>query len=114
MVAAIKQKGGLTYGILLNHLWFFYEPGTSDISIALVDPSLSYTWKNGFSAGVEEQSTYDWIGEHWTIPFKMDAGPLIYFDRLEISFISAGVYCVAHDPSDPTWRITITGPFVIK
>ena len=113
-VAVIKQKGGLTYGIILNHLWSFGGPGTSDISITLVDPSLSYTWNNGFSAGMEAQSNYDWIGEHWTIPLKLDAGPLIYIDKLALSFTLAAVYYASREPSDPKWGITITGSFVIK
>jgi hypothetical protein len=113
-VAAIKQKGGLTYGIILNHLWSFGGPGASDISITLVDPAISYTWSDGFSAGLEAQSNYDWLGEHWTIPLKGDAGPLIYIDKLAISVTLAGVYYVVRGPADPQWGITLTASFVIK
>jgi len=113
-IAAFKQKNGLVYGFILSHQWSFAGHGPSNVSATDIDPSISYTWKNGFSVDMESESIYDWILNQWTVPLRMGGGQLTFIGKLPVSLTVDGLYYLVQGPSDPKWVISITLAFVIK
>jgi hypothetical protein len=110
----VKQHGGMTAGLLLNHQWSFGGPGPYDVSASLVDPWLSYTWKHGFSVDLEAQSSYDWYGKKWTVPLKYGIGQVFYVGPLPLSLELDGLQYLSRGPGDPHWGISFTLTFVIN
>ena len=111
---AVKQKGGVTYGIQLNHQWSFGGPGVSDVSATLIDPWMSYTWKNGFSVEVESASSYDWKASQWTVPFRFGIGHLLAGGPLPVNLELDGLEYVVRAADDPQWGLSLTVTFVLK
>ena len=56
-LAIVKQKGGLSYDVLLNQQWSIGGggDGKGKVNATLIDPSVSYTWHSGYS--VDARST---------------------------------------------------------
>jgi hypothetical protein len=110
----VKQAGGLTAGLLLNHQWSFGGPGPYDVSASLVDPWVSYTWKHGFSVDLEAQSTYDWYAKKWTIPLRYGVGQVVYLGPLPISLELDGLQYFSRGAGDPHWGLSFTMTLVIR
>lgn len=110
---ALRQDGPWTYGALTNHIESVAgEDNRADISLTLFQPFLTYRTKTMTTFVLENQSTYDWENEEWSvpltfsvqqmvkigIPFQLGAGVRYWFDspnygakdwglRLQLTFI---------------------------
>jgi hypothetical protein len=77
---ALKQTGPWTYGVLDNHIWSYAGDVTrKDISSTFLQPFLSYTTKDAWTYSVNLESTYDWIGETWSVPVNVMVSKLLRF-----------------------------------
>ena len=108
-LAVVKQKGGLSYDVLLNHQWSL---GSRKVSATLVDPSVSYTWMSGFSLDAEAQCTYDWEASQWTVMTRLGGGHVVYLGPFPISLELDGLAYPARGPADPHWGIAVVFTFI--
>lgn len=114
--AVVKQSGGLSWNVVVNHQWSFGKAGIGigSVSATLIDPSLSETWKNGFSIDAEAQSTYDWVASQWTIMLRLGGGYVVYMGSFPISLELDGLVYPARGPADPRWGIALVVTFVLR
>lgn len=65
---ALWQKNGWTIGSLVTQNWRVAGPG--DYNATYFQPFVSHTFKTATTIAVDSESTYDWLGEQWTISFN--------------------------------------------
>ena len=85
--AALKQSGPWTYGMLANHIWSI---AGSDITTTFLQPFLSYTTKDAWTYSINLESTYDWVGEVWSVPLNVSVSKLLKFGDQPVQ-IGAGL-----------------------
>ncbi|MCM3872030.1 MAG: hypothetical protein ND895_15210 [Pyrinomonadaceae bacterium] len=117
-VVALKQQNGWTAGVLWNHIWRVAGgSGRPKVNSDFVQPFLSYATKDGWSYTLNTESTYDWTGNHWSVPIHFQVAKVVRFGKQPISFGGA-LRCWATTPSGGPEgcgpRIVITGIFPKK
>jgi hypothetical protein len=112
----VKQKGGLSYDMLVNHQWAFGKAGVGngEVSATLIDPALSYTWNDGLSFDGEAQSTFDWIAHQWTIMARLGGGYVVNPGGIPVSLELDGLVYPARGPADPHWGIALVVTLILK
>jgi hypothetical protein len=101
-VAIIEQTKHWTFGARVNHVWSFAgDKNRSDVSLTLLEPTVSYSWGNGWEVGLDSETTYDSNaarGDRWIAPLEMSIGKVAYFGRRPVS-LSFGVLPYALAPA---------------
>ena len=110
----VKQTGGLTLGLLWNHIWSIAGPGKYPMSVTMVNPWISYMWINTTSVDFETETSYDWHVDKWIIPLRLGVSRLVYLDKLPLSLSVEGLHYVAARSSDPKWGASVTVAMVFK
>jgi hypothetical protein len=65
----LRQERGWTYGALANHLWSLAgDSARADVNATFVQPFVSYTTPDAWTATLNTESTYDWMTRQWTVP----------------------------------------------
>jgi hypothetical protein len=96
----IRQTEHWQYGVLVNHVWSFAgDKNRGNVSSTLFHPSLYYTWGDGWTLGLDVESTYDSLasgGDRWTVPVQASISKVTNFLKRPVS-LSLGVipYAVA-------------------
>jgi hypothetical protein len=98
------QGNGWTIGMLANHLWSFAgSQNTADISTTFVQPFVAYTTKDAWTFTVNTESTYDWIGNKWSVPINAQISKLLVIDKQPISlFVGVRYWTTSPDGVGPT------------
>jgi len=110
--AVIKQTEHWQYGVLVNHVWSFAgDKNRGNVSSTFIQPGLYYTWGNGWTLGLDAESTYDSMaapGERWTVPVQASITRVTNLPRLPIS-LSLGVIPYAVAPAgSPSISVNFT------
>ncbi len=73
----------------------------------------SYTFKTTTTLSFATESTYDWIGDQWTVPLVAGVSQLVKIGKLPMSLGVNGKYWVEGPDSAPDWgmRFTMTSLF---
>ncbi len=67
----LKQSGGLTVGVLANHIWSFAGPDNGlDVSNTLLQPFVAYATPKGTSFSLNSETIYDWKRDQWLVPIN--------------------------------------------
>jgi hypothetical protein len=109
----LKQTSGWTIGLLANHIWSFAgESEISEISSTFLQPFIVYNWPDSTTLSLNTESTYDWLGDAWTVPINLMLGHIITFGTQPVNFqIGARFYAVT--PSDgPRWGVRFAVTFL--
>jgi hypothetical protein len=109
---ALKQDGPWTYGALINHIESVAgEDDRADISATLLQPFLTYRTKTMTTFSLENQSTYDWENEEWSVPINFTVQQLVKIGKMPLQ-IGAGVryWVVSSDNGAEGWgsRLQVT------
>jgi hypothetical protein len=103
---ALIQPGAWTIGVLANHIWSFAgEENREDVSQTFLQPFVSHSWPDGFSLTLNSESTYDWAGDQWTIPFNLIGSQIVDLGGQKAQ-IFAGLRYYAESPElGPDWGV---------
>lgn len=117
-VLVLKQQHGWTVGILANHIWSVAgKSSRADVNSTFVQPFLSYSTKDGWTYGINTESTYDWNGHTWAVPINPLVSKLVRFGKQPVSF-GGGLKCWVTTPSGGpetcSVRIVVTALFPKK
>lgn len=97
---ALKQTGPWTYGGLVNHIQSFAGNGSrEDVSATFLQPFLSYITKTKTTIGLNTESTYDWKGDHWSVPINLTVNQLFKIGKQPLQ-IGGGVRYWAESPDN--------------
>lgn len=117
-VLVLKQSHGWTVGVLANHIWSVAgKSSRASVNSTFLQPFLSYNTKDGWTYGVNTESTYDWRSGAWSIPIIPSVSKLVRFGKQPVSF-GGGVKCWVTTPSGGpetcSVRIIVTALFPKK
>jgi hypothetical protein len=109
----LKQDGPWTYGILANHIWSFArDDDRKEVNATYLQPFLSYTFKTATTISFSTESTYDWIGDQWTVPLIGGVSQLVKIGKLPVSLGVNGKYWVEGPDGAPVWGMRFTMTFL--
>jgi hypothetical protein len=98
-LVVLKQQGPWTYGALFNHIW--RVAGGDDkpsVNATFMQPFLNYSTKDGWTYGINTESTYDWTGSSWSVPIHFSVSKVVRFGKQPISF-GGQLRCWATSPT---------------
>ena len=114
-VAVMKQKGGMTYGMLVNHIWSFASTGDierSDVSMSYVQPVIAHTSRSGVTVSATMEAVADWEAvnpdDTWSIPINVLVSKLTRFANTPMSVQIGGGYYIAQQSYGPHWQLRTT------
>ena len=94
------QGGGLTAGMLFNHVWTFAgAEDDPDINATFLQPFLSYTTTDAWTFTLNTESSYDWEAEEWSVPLNGTVSKLVSVGAQPVS-IFGGLRYWAVSPED--------------
>ena len=109
----LKQTGPLTYGVLANQLWSFAgSDNREDVNATFIQPFLSYTTKSATTFTVNSESTYDWQGRQWTMPFNAGVSQLLKLGGQPVSIGLMGTWYAEAPAGAPDWGIRLVFTFL--
>jgi hypothetical protein len=102
----LQQKGQLTYGALVNHIWSFAgESSRSEVNSTFLQPFFSVGLGQGRTITLNSESTYDWHNEQWTIPFNLVYSKVFKIGRQMLQWQIGGRVYAASPSGGPDWGI---------
>lgn len=103
---ALRQHGPWTYGLLFNHIWSFAgEAGRAEVNRTFLQPFGSYTAKTFTTFGLNTESSYDWKGDQWSVPFNVFLQQLLKVGKQPISLLIGGRYYAEGPSGAPEWGL---------
>lgn len=109
----LKQSGPWTYGVLANQLWSFAgADDRGDVNATFVQPFLSYTTKSATTFTVNSESTYDWEGRQWTVPFNAGVSQLLKLGGQPVNLGLMGTWYADGPAGAPDWGIRLIFTFL--
>ncbi|MEZ5501931.1 MAG: transporter [Halioglobus sp.] len=83
---ALKQEHGWTYGALVNHLWSYAGNGqATDVDATYLQPFFGYTTAMHTSYFINTESTYDWVGNDWSVPLNISVSQVFKIGKQPMS-----------------------------
>jgi hypothetical protein len=104
---ALKQTaGGWTYGALANHLWSFAgDDDRADVSSTFVQPFLAKGLGQGRTLTFNFESSYDWKGTQWTVPFNVGYSKVTKISSQLVSYQIGARYYVEGPDGGAEWGL---------
>jgi hypothetical protein len=106
---ALKQTtSGWTYGALVNHLWSFAgEDDRADISSTFLQPFLAKGLGQGRTLTVNFESSYDWKGQQWTVPFNFGYSKVAKIGSQLVSYQAGARYYLEAPDNGAEWGLRL-------
>jgi hypothetical protein len=71
-LVALKQRGAVTAGLLVNHIWSFAgESQRPSVNSSFIQPFAAYTSPRATTFSVNMENSYDWARRQWTAPVNL-------------------------------------------
>jgi hypothetical protein len=101
-----RQQSGWTYGLLANHIWSYAGSGVGpNLSNTFLQPFVGYTWPDTTGVTLNTETTYDWIGNQWTVPINLTVNHLFRFGGQPVSLSFGGRYYAERPEDGPSWGL---------
>lgn len=101
-VAAVRQDGPWTMGVIAHHLWSF--AGDEDrlrVNRSFVQPFIAYTTPTAWTFSLNTEALYDWQSSEWLTPINLQISKVLRIGDYPVS-IGAGMrYWADSTPSGP-------------
>ena len=110
----LKQSGGLTFGMLANHIWSFagddFTGGAerSDLNQSFFQPFLSWTTPTAWTFAANLEAGANWEADDtWSVPLHLTVSKLVKFGPFPMSIGGGpGLYLAGPDDG-PDWRLRV-------
>jgi hypothetical protein len=107
----LRQEGGWTYGMLVNHIWSYADAGDHhrpEVSATFLQPFLSWTSAKHTTFGVNTESSYDWTTGVWTAPINLTVAQLYQFGGHPVQLTAGARAYAASADQGPGWGLRFT------
>jgi hypothetical protein len=106
-IVALKQtEGGWTYGALWNYLVSVAgDEDRADVNSTFIQPFLAKAFKGGRTLTLNSESSYDFEGEHWTVPVNLVYSKVTRIGPHMVSFAGGARYYLDTPPRGPEWGL---------
>ena len=112
---ALKQGGGITVGLLANHIWSFADAGDyhrAGVSSSFIQPFVTKTLPDSTAFGLNVESSYDWKAKNWVVPINASVSHVFAFGEQPVS-LAVGARYYAERPEDgPNWGVRFVMTFL--
>jgi hypothetical protein len=115
VVALMRQKGGMTFGLLVNNIWSFAGTGDierADVNMGYFQPVIAHTSRNGVTVTFSTEALADWNAaddsDRWAVPVNLAVSKLTRFANTPLSVQVGGGYYVAKPTDGPDWQLRTT------
>jgi hypothetical protein len=96
------QQGAWTYGATVRHIWSVAgHSDRPDVRSTYLQPFVAYTTRSGWSYAIDTESTYDWVGQRWSVPIHVEVSKVIRLRKHPVSFGGAVTCFAATPPGGP-------------
>jgi hypothetical protein len=110
---ALRQHGGWTYGMLVNHVWSFAgNDRRQDVSATFMQPFLSYTTKTHTTFSLNTETSYDWKNHQGTVPINAMLSQLVKLGPMPLQFQLGFRYYAERPSGGPDWGLRFTVTFL--
>lgn len=101
-----QTAGGMTYGVLANHLWSVAgDDDRADISNTFLQPFISKALGKGRTLTFNTESSYNWKDSQWTVPLNLGYSKVTRWGRQLVS-LQGGVRVYLEAPEGgPEWGL---------
>lgn len=102
----LKQGGGMTFGLLANHIWSFANAGNErrpDVSSTFIQPFVTKTLPDSTAFGLNVETSYDWKGKSWVVPINATVSHVFPFGSQPVNLGVGARYYVERPDGGPTW-----------
>lgn len=101
-----QTAGGMTYGVLANHLWSVAgDDDRADISNTFLQPFISKALGKGRTLTFNTESSYNWKDNQWTVPLNLGYSKVTRWGRQLVS-LQGGVRVYLEAPEGgPEWGL---------
>jgi hypothetical protein len=112
---ALYQPGPWTFALLSNHVWSFAGlSGRPNVNNTFLQPVISYAASDGWTFGINAQSTYNWVSNQWSVPLQATVSKLLRVGRLPMSIAAGPKYWVESPEGGPHgWAAVATVTFIL-
>lgn len=101
-----QTEDGWTYGALANHLWSFAGDGDRDeVSSTFLQPFVSRGLGQGRTLTFNFESSYDWEGGQWTVPFNVGYSKVFRIGDQLVSWSGGARYYFEAVDGGPEWGL---------
>ena len=105
-IVVLKQSGPNTFGLLANHVWSIAgSSARSEVSSTFLQPFFSHTTPSATTYGLNLESSYDWVGDHWLVPVNLTVTQLTRIGSQRVSVGGGLRYYVERPDGGPEWGI---------
>jgi hypothetical protein len=103
---ALKQHGPWTYGMLANHLWSYAgDEARGEVNATFLQPFVSYITATKTTFTLNSESTYDWVGDQWSVPLNFVIAQLFKIGNQPMQAFVGGRYYLEGPNGGPEWGI---------
>ncbi|SNS39356.1 Putative MetA-pathway of phenol degradation [Sphingomonas laterariae] len=101
-----QMKGGITAGVLANHIWSFAgDNSRSDVSSTFIQPFLTKTLPDSTTFALNTESTYDWKSKKWTVPVNLAVSHIFRLGSQPVQMGPGARYYVSSPTGGPEWGV---------
>jgi hypothetical protein len=107
----LKQEGGLTVGMLANHIWSYADAGGGnrpEVNSTFLQPFVAWTSPHATTVTFNTESSYNWVDRRWSVPFNLTVTHLFNIGGQRVQIGGGGrVYAARDAPSGqgPDWGL---------
>jgi hypothetical protein len=116
----LRQSGGLTFGMLANHLWSFAGSDSaggvqrSDVNRSFVQPFLAWTTPTAWTFTVNAEASADWEADDtWTVPLHLIVSKLVKLGPFPMSIGGGPGFYLAGPEGGPDWRLRLAATILL-
>lgn len=110
---ALRQEGGLSFGLLANHAWSYAGANDrKDVCATFLQPFVSYALPTQTTITLNSESTYDWKAHRWTVPINLNVSQLLKIGGRLISIGGGFRYYAVKPEYGPEWGFSFTVSFL--
>jgi hypothetical protein len=95
--------------VLANQIWSFADAGgpnhRPEVNQAFVQPFLAYTWKDSTTLTLNSESTFDWIGDNYSVPLNLIVSHVYDFGKQPVSLAVGGRWYATTPDDGPDWGL---------
>jgi hypothetical protein len=114
VVALMRQKGAMTYGMLWNNIWSFASSShieRPNVNMGYFQPVVAHSSKNGVTVTLSTEAIANWKAEsadRWSVPITTAVSKITRFGPIPMS-VQVGVgYYVMTPTNGPSWQLRTT------
>ena len=107
-IVVLKQKAGISIGMLANQIWSVAgNDKREDVSALFLQPFFNYTTAGGTGFLINTESSYNWKTEQWTAPINVGVSHMVKFGDQRVQLAGIGRYYASSPAGGPEWGLRL-------